>query len=292
MELRWLIHRNLVKSTRAFWPGTVLDVLLLQGAAFIVGVVQLRERMSGVSVSATFLASNLTDLGWILLSPAVYFAIYYFLTLPRGSFSYFYLIGVLVCWWSSGLSYVISVSTIPPQAQLISTVIGTLILGAFLHGMSPTIRSSRGTFLEVVLGVSYNRWAMEAATIGEFKHYYEYKSNEIIMIYSGIGLCNMDRTLVDNGDDSLSVEEALSFVTLQSDFNADSCDRYSGEASLILFCMGLGLRLFAFGLMYYQNHKQWFQIMGERLWNKVDKVIKISSAIEYVDDGRKRLARK
>ncbi|PNH05488.1 ABC transporter G family member 24 [Tetrabaena socialis] len=162
--------------------------------------VQLRERMSGVSVAASFLASNLTDLGWILLSPAVFFAIYYFVALPRGSFGYFYLIGVLVCWWSSGLSYVISISTIPPQAQLICTVILSLILGAFLHGMSPTIRSSRGTLLEVVLGASYNRWAMEAATIGEFKHYYEYKSNEIIMIYYGIGLCNMDRTLIDDAD--------------------------------------------------------------------------------------------
>jgi hypothetical protein len=40
IQLRWLVHRNLVKSTRAFWPGTVLDVLLLQGAAFIVGSIQ------------------------------------------------------------------------------------------------------------------------------------------------------------------------------------------------------------------------------------------------------------
>ena len=30
VQLRWLVHRNLVKSTRAFWPGTVVDVLLLQ----------------------------------------------------------------------------------------------------------------------------------------------------------------------------------------------------------------------------------------------------------------------
>lgn len=104
---------------------------------------QLRERMSGVSVFATFFASNITDLGWIFLSPAVYFAIYYFVTLPRNSFDYFYIVGFLVCWYSSGLSYVISVSSIPQQAQLITAVILTLILGAFLHGMSPTIRCGR-----------------------------------------------------------------------------------------------------------------------------------------------------
>jgi hypothetical protein len=108
--------------------------------------------MSGVSVVSTFLSSNITDLGWIFLSPAAFFAIYYFMTMPLSSFDDFYVIGFLVCWWSSSLAYVVSVSRIPPQAQLMTTVILVLILGAFLHGMSPTIRSSRGTFLEVSWG--------------------------------------------------------------------------------------------------------------------------------------------
>ncbi|KAG2425449.1 hypothetical protein HXX76_013659 [Chlamydomonas incerta] len=326
VQLKWLIHRNLVKSTRAFWPGTVVDVLLLQGAAFIVGViqgskwglsavpsnvvmaylvlsvlstvthlrtfttfrtVQLRERMSGVSVFATFFASNITDLGWIFLSPAVYFAIYYFVTLPRNSFDYFYIVGFLVCWYSSGLSYVISVSSIPQQAQLITAVILTLILGAFLHGMSPTIRSSRGTFLEVVLGISYNRWAMEASTIGEFRKYFEYKSNEIIMIYYGIGLCEMDTILVDDGNDSLSVEEALSFVTLQRDFDENYCNDSMSTACIILFCMGLGFRLIGFAQMLYQSHEQYFSILRERLWHEFDDLTKIGVVIDWVDRKRR-----
>ncbi|KAG2440684.1 hypothetical protein HYH02_010263 [Chlamydomonas schloesseri] len=328
VQLKWLIHRNLVKSTRAFWPGTVVDVLLLQGAAFIVGViqgskwglsavpsnvvmaylvlsvlstvthlrtfttfrtVQLRERMSGVSVFATFFASNITDLGWIFLSPAVYFAIYYFVTMPRNSFDYFYVIGFLVCWYSSGLAYVISVSSIPQQAQLITAVILTLILGAFLHGMSPTIRSGRGTFLEVVLGISYNRWAMEASTIGEFRKYFEYKSNEIIMIYYGIGLCDMDTTLIDDGNDSLSVEEALSFVTLQRDFDENYCNNSASTACIILFCMGLGFRLIGFAQMLYQSHEQYFQILRERLWHEFDDLTKVGVVIDWLDHKRKAI---
>ena len=46
-------------------------------------VVQLRERMGGVSVFATFMASNLTDLVWIFMTPAVFYAIYFFLVMPR-----------------------------------------------------------------------------------------------------------------------------------------------------------------------------------------------------------------
>ena len=73
--------------------------------------------MSGVSVTSPFLSSNITDLGWIFLSPAAYFAIYYFITMPLSTFDDFYVIGFLVCWYASGISYVISVSRIPPQVR-------------------------------------------------------------------------------------------------------------------------------------------------------------------------------
>ncbi len=39
-----LFNRNVIKSTRAFWPGTVMDVCLLCAAAFIVGAVQVGAR--------------------------------------------------------------------------------------------------------------------------------------------------------------------------------------------------------------------------------------------------------
>ncbi|KAG2488394.1 hypothetical protein HYH03_013080 [Edaphochlamys debaryana] len=331
VQLRWLVHRNLVKSVRAFWPGTVVDVILLLGAAFIVGAiqgskwglsnvpsnmvmaylvlavlssvthlrtftlfrtVQLRERMSGISVLSTFVSSNITDLGWIFLSPAIYFSIFYYCTLLRADFSYFYIIGFLVTWWCAGFSYMISVSKIPAQAQLISTVILILILGAFLHGMDPSIRSARGTFLEVVIGLSYNRWAMEAATIQEFKKYFSYKSNEIIMIYYQLGLCKMDETLVDNGDDTAQPDEILSFVQLQQTFNADSCDRYFSQDCIILFCMGLGWRLIAFAQMAYQSHEQYFQIMREKAWKELDDLTGINTAMDWVRKRKGKLVRR
>jgi hypothetical protein len=65
------------------------------------------------------------------------------------------------------------------------------------------------------------------------------------------------------GNDKLSVEEALSFVTLQRDFNANSCDRWSSQALWILFAMGMGLRLVAFGQMMYQSHEQTLLVRGK-----------------------------
>ncbi len=56
-------------------------------------------------------------------------------------------------------------SYIPLQHHTTVAVIGTLIMGAFLHGLSPSIASARHTVMEVVLGVSYSRWAMEAISI-------------------------------------------------------------------------------------------------------------------------------
>ncbi|PNH10135.1 hypothetical protein TSOC_003153 [Tetrabaena socialis] len=45
-------------------------------------------------------------------------------------------------------------------------------------------------------------------------------------------------------------------------------------------------------LLKYPNTGDKAKIVREQLWDEVDEVIKISSAIEYVDDGRRRLARK
>ncbi|GFR51610.1 hypothetical protein Agub_g14036, partial [Astrephomene gubernaculifera] len=328
-QLFWLIQRNLQKSIRAFWPGTVLDVLLLLGAAFIVGAVQgskwgltavpsnvamiylvlsvlatvthlrtftsfknvqMRERTAGISVISTFLASNLTDLIWIFVSPAIYFAVYYYVALPRAPFAEYYNLGNLVCWWSAGLSYLISVSDIPAQAQPITAVITTLILGAFLNGIAPTIRSGRGNLLEVVLGVSYNRWAMEAGTIKELMNYNEYKSNEIVMIYYNFGICNMDKTLYDDGNDEvLSTAEVVSFVNLQQTFNASSCDKYFAHANVILFCMGLGLRLLAFAQILYQTHERYLHVQLERIWEAVDGRLHLSVPFKWCWTWRKRV---
>ena len=98
------------------------------------------------------------------------------------------------------------------------------------------------------------------------------------MIYYGIGLCDMDQILIDDGNDSLSVEEALSFVTLQRDFDENYCNTSMSNACIILFCMGLGFRLIGFAQMLYQSHEQYFSVRvceggwGVGVWRGVDTI--------------------
>ncbi|KXZ44531.1 hypothetical protein GPECTOR_66g259 [Gonium pectorale] len=113
MQLRWLVGRNIHISTRLF-RVSLLDTMCLVGAAAIVGQVQTHEHQVGVSPLATFLSLNLTELTWVVLAPAIYLAVYYCMVVPRAPFSAYYTVGVLVCWWSSGTAYALSLSPIPP----------------------------------------------------------------------------------------------------------------------------------------------------------------------------------
>jgi hypothetical protein len=125
-----------------------------------------RERASGLSVSAFFAAQNVIDLAWVFLSPALFLGIYYTLTLPQLPFWQYYLAAVCVCWWCSGMAYLVS-AVVPGPSVLMVGVFIALIMGAFVQGLSPTIASVRGGALEVLLGLSYNRWAMEIVATRE-----------------------------------------------------------------------------------------------------------------------------
>ncbi|KXZ48499.1 hypothetical protein GPECTOR_27g669 [Gonium pectorale] len=194
----WLIHRSLLMSTRNILL-TLADSLTLYLAAFIVGLVQQHECEIGIAPTAMFLAYNLTDLGWIIVAPLIYLLVYYNLVVPRAPFVYYYAIGLLVNWFSAGLAYVVALTYIPPQSRFLWTIFLVLIMGAFLQGLSPSIRSVRGGFFEFVLGLSYNRWAMEAGVIQEFKQYYAARSLEIVSIFYNYGICRMDTRVVDDG---------------------------------------------------------------------------------------------
>jgi len=52
-----------------------------------------------------------------------------------------YILAMNVCWWTSGMSYLIS-ALVPPQAVLMTGVFVALIFGAFLQVCSPLLRVS------------------------------------------------------------------------------------------------------------------------------------------------------
>ncbi|KAL6748975.1 hypothetical protein V8C86DRAFT_2862363 [Haematococcus lacustris] len=293
-QLHLLLRRGVVKYLRCFWPLRVVDTLLLLTAAFIIGTIHgtswglssvpsnavmamtclgvlstvthlrtfssqrlllQREVASGVGMPAQFLAANIIDLVWVFTAPALYLAPYYNLTLPRMAWGTYYLVGLLVCWWTSGTAYLVA-ATLPPSTVLMSGVFVALIMGAFVQGLTPTIAAGRGTFLEVLMGLSYNRWAMEALTLSEYRHYQDNLRNVLIMLAKGIGLCGVDVLLVDDGLDAVSPQEALSFLRLQESFTFESCQPYISDAYMVLFGLGLGMRLVAFLCLRFAPRQQ------------------------------------
>ncbi|KAG1680619.1 hypothetical protein FOA52_015068 [Chlamydomonas sp. UWO 241] len=224
-QLAVLLRRGMTKYLRAFWPLRVIDTLLLLCAAVIVGV-----------------------RGWVFLSPALFLGPYYMLTLPQLAFWQYYLAAVCVCWWASGMAYLVS-SVVPGPSVLMVGVFIALIMGAFVQGLSPTIASVRGGALEVLFGLSYNRWAMEVVSTRELLLYTNSSQNVVVGIFHDIGLCGLDTALVDDGNTegrALTPREAISFLHVSAEFSATSCDGYVDAGQWVLFALGAAFRVFAF----------------------------------------------
>ncbi|EFJ45800.1 hypothetical protein VOLCADRAFT_93890 [Volvox carteri f. nagariensis] len=291
----WLSHlwiflkRATVQATRAFWPVTVLEVVLLLGAAAAVGASQgnkwgptavpgnivmammclavlavvqhlrafianrlvlRRERGAGLSPTAYFTARCMVDLPWILAAPAIFTLPYYILTVPHASFVSYYAISVGVWWWASGFSYLLSDSPfVPAAAAPTAAVLTTLIAGGLLNGFgTPSLSVARGTPAGALLGLSYNRWALEGLTVSELDHYMATHRNVIAAMYREKGICGMDRDfrgdlLQPDGD--MSGDTALTLMRLTTNFTRGYCHRVFKDALVALLCLGLGLRLLA-----------------------------------------------
>ena len=188
----------------------------------------LREVENNTNMLSFYLAYNITDLIWILLFPIIYFAPYYFITLPRTSIGFYYLIGLLTCWWSSGMAYVISATNLSMQWANLIGVFVVVILGAFLQGFNPSIKDTGNS-----LFFSYNRWAMEALAIKEFGFYNETMPNVIYSVSARYGICQMN----DNS-------------TLTTTYD---CDKYIKNAIIALSIEGIVFRIIGFCIFYTMN---------------------------------------
>lgn len=156
-------------------------------------VVMCREIDNGASVVAFFVSYNCVDLIWIVTFPVVFLLPYHLITFPWLSFYWYYITGLLVCWWISGTAYVVSALPIEGQWSTLIAVFMTVIIGAFLQGLNPTLTDT-GNWLFF----SYNRWAMEAMTIKEYLGHKDQQPNILYAVFDKYGICgtNNDRMLM------------------------------------------------------------------------------------------------
>lgn len=210
-----------------------------------------REVHNNVSLFAYYIAYNIVDIVWILAIPLVFFIPYYYLTFPLTHFMHFYIAGVLVCWWASGVAYILSASSLALHwANLIGVFIA-IIFGAFIHGLNPTISEARGTPLQWLIGLSYNRWAMEDLVIREMGTRQYVMPNVVFVSMQRLGLCNIDQYANFKSLNSLeSVLMALKLLGSNSSNIVVKCREHLTMANTVLLCQGIGWRVVAFVMMW------------------------------------------
>lgn len=223
-----------------------------------------REISNNTSLGAYFIAYNVTDIIWLVLLPLTYYIPYYYLTFPLTSFAWFYLTGLLVCWWSSGVAYMVSSSNLEIQWVNLIAVFIAIIFGAFLNGLNPSLQeASSNGFLKFLLGLSYNRWAMEALVIYEFSEYEQHMLNKIYAYASRIGVCGLTttNTLPD-------IDRVLMFLQTDSKNILNACSKYISTAYIVLFVEGLCFRMCSFVVMWYN-----YDTMSNRLYMQVKYLV-------------------
>lgn len=209
-----------------------------------------REVHNNVSLFAYFMAYNIVDLLWIGLIPLTFFIPYYYLTFPLAALHHFYVVGMLVCWWSSGLAYILSASPLALHWTNLIGVFIAVIFGAFIHGMNPSIKDARGTAFEPLLGLSYNRWAMEALTLQELGTRQDTMPNAVFAIMQKIGLCDADSYTFESLKDINMLLTILRYFGNGAKNIVDICNGHIAIANVVLFCQGVAWRLVAFVMMW------------------------------------------
>lgn len=279
--------RRMLTFYRSPWP---IQIIIPMGAAFIIGSIQgtnksvgafpnnvtmamvciavlsmvthirtfsldkviiAREIDSKSNMFTFFLGYNLVDLIWTILLPIVFFVPYYYLSLPYTGPGTFIAAGMLVCWWSSGLAYVISSLPLALHwANLIGVFI-TVIFGAFVNGLTPSIKDARGTFTEFILAFSYNRWVIEALTLHELRFYEHDRPNVVWNMINAIGLCNKD---IDLNNFEANIFTFLRILKGESITIEHECSQYMTKPYVYMFLFGLAFRCIAFVILWSINN--------------------------------------
>lgn len=214
-----------------------------------------RELANNVSLTGYFFAYCSVDMLWILSLPLMFFIPYYYLTFPLTNFIHFYIEGILVCWWSSGVAYVLSASPLALQWVNLIGVFIAIIFGAFINGLNPTIADASGRpGLQFLLGLSYNRWSMEYLSLQELSTREESMPNVVFAVSKKIGLCEMDQYGPENTSTPSNVIALLRMLGLL-DREGDAgmlqhCNKYLAIDQVVLLFEGIVFRLLAFVMMW------------------------------------------
>ena len=229
-----------------------------------------RDVEAGVNVWAYFIGYNIVDLIWVMSMPLVFGGCYYMLTLPTMSFGMMYCIFVMVCWWVSGATYIVSTLHVGLEWQNLIAVFLSVIFGAFVNGINPNLNDAKNNvFEQFILYISYSRWALEALVVSEYEEAFRTVPNVVLALLSKLGFCGQTtKDLEASGAASIDLilRGVRDIRTLQNEGFQGKCESYVTRALVALLIGGAACRLVAGCL---------FALRGRmRLWTLAMKKVK------------------
>nr|XP_018680508.1 PREDICTED: ABC transporter G family member 28-like [Musa acuminata subsp. malaccensis] len=137
----------------------------------------LRERASGMSSLAYFLARDTIDHFNTIIKPIVYLSMFYFFNNPRSSIldNYIILVGLVYC--VTGIAYAFAMFFQPGSAQLWSVLLPVVL----------TLLATQQKTSKFLANLCYTKWALEAFVIANAER------------YSGVWLVTRCGSLIKNG---------------------------------------------------------------------------------------------
>ncbi|GMJ15445.1 ATP-binding cassette G28 [Hibiscus trionum] len=152
-----------------------------------------RERSSGMSSLAYFLAKDTIDHFNTIIKPLVYLSMFYFFNNPRSTVTDNYIVLLCLVYCVTGIAYILSILFDPGQAQLWSVLLPVVL----------TLIATQGNDSEVVTSIGdlcYTKWALEAFVVSNAK------------MYSGVWLVTRCGSLFQNGYDLKNFRPCLIYL--------------------------------------------------------------------------------
>ncbi|KAL0403490.1 UNVERIFIED_CONTAM: ABC transporter G family member 24 [Sesamum radiatum] len=124
-----------------------------------------RERASGISSLAHFVAKDTIDHFNTLIKPLVYLSMFYFFSNPRSYFIDNYIVLLCLVYCVTGIAYALAIFLEPGSSQLCS-----VLLPVVLTLLSTQPKDSN--FIRILTNLCYPSWALEAFVVSNAKRYY------------------------------------------------------------------------------------------------------------------------
>jgi ABC-type phosphate/phosphonate transport system ATPase subunit len=197
------------------------------------------ENQGGISVTAWVYGHQIFDILGLLIHPALFFAWMYVLTLTPVPWWSYYIVLLVVGWYTSGLGYLVSLLVAPSNVMLSGLAVA-LLLGGVANGVAPRLWQLENSHPILWLdALSYTRWGLQALYISWLTPSSAEMAPPTAAFLSGLGFCGLQSSLLQamqsskSDHDGSSTTAALNLDTAvgRNLWNLTSAERADALAS-------------------------------------------------------------